>query len=111
VERSSAPLAAPLGGGPGVDSRGGRFFHLFMCRSAARRSQGVPRRQRRRRHHHRPAHLQAPYREYGAGLGSLPQTERLAEEILSLPIHPELPDDDVDYVASQVRAFSASHGT
>jgi dTDP-4-amino-4,6-dideoxygalactose transaminase len=63
-------------------------------------------------HYPLPAHLQAPYAEFGAGPGSLPHTERLAEEILSLPIHPELSDDDVDYVASQVRAFSvADHGT
>jgi dTDP-4-amino-4,6-dideoxygalactose transaminase len=59
-------------------------------------------------HYPLPAHLQAPYAEFAAGPGSLPNTERLAEEILSLPIHPELSDDDVDYVASQVRGFAAS---
>jgi dTDP-4-amino-4,6-dideoxygalactose transaminase len=89
-------------------------FHLFVVRTLKRDAlagylndrgvgTGV--------HYRLPAHLQAPYAEYGSGPGSLPHTELLADEILSLPIYPELTDDDVDYVASQVRAFSASHGT
>jgi dTDP-4-amino-4,6-dideoxygalactose transaminase len=61
-------------------------------------------------HYPLPAHLQGPYAQYGGGPGTLPQTERLAQEVLSLPIYPELSDDDVDYVISQVRAFSASYG-
>lgn len=89
-------------------------FHLFVIRTLQRDllstylgEQGIG----TGVHYPLPAHLQAPYREYGAGPGSLPQTEQLAEEILSLPIHPELSDDDVDYVASHIRAFSAAHGT
>jgi dTDP-4-amino-4,6-dideoxygalactose transaminase len=40
----------------------------------------------------------------------LPITERLANEVLSLPLYPELAEDDVDYVAEQVRAFVSAHG-
>jgi dTDP-4-amino-4,6-dideoxygalactose transaminase len=89
-------------------------FHLFVVRSLQRdalRAHLAARGIGTDVHYPLPAHLQAPYADYGRGPGSLPQTERLAEEILSLPIHPELTDDDVDYVVSQVRAFSASHGT
>jgi len=89
-------------------------FHLFVVRTRQRDAmrayladQGIG----TGVHYPLPAHLQAPYREYGSGPGSLPGTERLADEILSLPIHPQLSDDDVDYVAAQVRAFSANHGT
>ncbi|MGI9144968.1 MAG: DegT/DnrJ/EryC1/StrS family aminotransferase [Chloroflexota bacterium] len=89
-------------------------FHLFVVRA--------PRRDALRAHlaewgvstdvHYPvPAHLQAPYARFGSGPGSLPHTERLAHEIVSLPIHPELSEGDVDYVASQVRAFNVSHGT
>jgi dTDP-3-amino-3,4,6-trideoxy-alpha-D-glucose transaminase len=89
-------------------------FHLFVVRTLVRdalRAYLADRGIGTGVHYPLPAHLQAPYAEYGCGPGSLPNTERLAEEILSLPIYPELSDDDVDYVAEQVRAFSTSHGT
>ncbi len=54
-------------------------------------------------HYPLPSHLQAPYAEFGAGRGSLPQTERLADEVLSLPLYPELADTSVDYVCQTVR--------
>jgi dTDP-3-amino-3,4,6-trideoxy-alpha-D-glucose transaminase len=59
-------------------------------------------------HYPLPAHLQTPYRGYGGGPGSLPHTERLAGEVLSLPMFPTLAEEDVAYVAAQVRAWSAS---
>ena len=53
-------------------------------------------------HYPLPAHLQEPYAELGAGLGSLPVTERLADRVLSLPMFPELPLEHVDQVAEAV---------
>jgi dTDP-4-amino-4,6-dideoxygalactose transaminase len=38
----------------------------------------------------------------------LPVAERAAQEVLALPIFPELTDDEVDYVAYTVRSFFAS---
>ena len=58
-------------------------------------------------HYPLPVHLQAPYAEYGDGPGSLPATEQLAGEILSLPIYPELSIDDVDYVCQTLRTYGA----
>jgi dTDP-4-amino-4,6-dideoxygalactose transaminase len=58
-------------------------------------------------HYPRPVHLQSPYAEYGDGPGSLPATEQLAGEILSLPIYPELAPDDVDYVCQTLRNYGA----
>jgi dTDP-3-amino-3,4,6-trideoxy-alpha-D-glucose transaminase len=58
-------------------------------------------------HYPLPAHLQAPYASFAAGGGSLPRTERLAQEVLSLPMYPELAVDDVDYVCQVVRAYGA----
>lgn len=57
-------------------------------------------------HYPEPAHLQAPYRAYGAGPGSLPVTEALAREVVSLPLYPDLSDEDARYVAQQVRAWA-----
>ena len=58
-------------------------------------------------HYPLPAHLQAPYAELGGGPGSLPHSEQAAREVLSLPMYPELADEDVAYVTEQVRSFES----
>ncbi len=85
-------------------------FHLFVIRSARRDAL----RQRLSNygvgsdiHYPLPAHLQKPYIAFGNGEGSLPHTERLAREVLSLPMYPELPDADVDYVCDALRTHGA----
>jgi len=40
----------------------------------------------------------------------LPITEKYVDEILSLPMHPQLSDEQVDYVASEVRNFMRDAG-
>jgi len=40
----------------------------------------------------------------------LPITEQYVDEILSLPMHPQLSDEEVDYVASEVRNFMENAG-
>jgi dTDP-3-amino-3,4,6-trideoxy-alpha-D-glucose transaminase len=56
-------------------------------------------------HYPFPVHVQAPYAEFSGG--ELPNTERLANEILSLPMYPELSDEDVDYVCDVLRTHGA----
>ena len=43
-----------------------------------------------------PIHLQPAYAELGLGRGDFPVTERLAGEILSLPMYPELPAEALE---------------
>jgi len=50
-------------------------------------------------------HRQAAYTNLGYPEGSLPVAERLAREILSLPLYPELPLADVRTVAEAVNQF------
>ena len=47
------------------------------------------------------------HQQKGLGLAhhDLPRTERLCAEVVSLPLHPELSDDQASYVASSVRKF------
>lgn len=52
----------------------------------------------------RPMHLQPAYLPYGGGAGSLPVSERLSHEVLSLPMHPYLTEQDVDTVCDAVLA-------
>jgi dTDP-4-amino-4,6-dideoxygalactose transaminase len=50
-----------------------------------------------------PIHRQPAYAELGYGSGSLPVTERLCTEVLSLPIFPELSDSQQDWVIATMR--------
>lgn len=50
----------------------------------------------------RPMHLQAAYRRFGAGEGSLPVSERLCDRVLSLPMHPYLTIAEIDQICGAV---------
>jgi dTDP-4-amino-4,6-dideoxygalactose transaminase len=57
-------------------------------------------------HYPIPLHQQAAYQHLGLPTGSLPVTEKAAEEIVSLPIYAELTDDMIDEVVTGVVAYS-----
>jgi dTDP-4-amino-4,6-dideoxygalactose transaminase len=59
-------------------------------------------------YYHAPVHLHPAYRAFGDGPGSLPASERLAERVLSLPLHSEMTDAEADRVAETVRAAAAA---
>jgi len=59
-------------------------------------------------HYPIPIHLQEAAKELGYKKGDFPQTETDAEQILSLPIYPELTDEDVEYVITQIKSFYRS---
>ncbi len=50
-----------------------------------------------------PLHLQAAYKDLGMKPGSLPQAERAAQEVLSLPMYPELSEAQIKLVAEAVK--------
>lgn len=54
-------------------------------------------------HYPIPVHLQEAYRFLGYGRGSFPVAERCADEFLSLPMFPELNDEQIQAVAKEVR--------
>lgn len=53
-------------------------------------------------HYPTPVHLQEAARPWGYGAGDFPHAERLAREVLCLPIHPFLAPSDVERVAESV---------
>ena len=59
-------------------------------------------------HYPIPIHLQPAYRGLGYSRGDFPITEQAADNILSLPMYPELPLNDVQEVSDAVRAFAAT---
>jgi dTDP-4-amino-4,6-dideoxygalactose transaminase len=54
-------------------------------------------------HYPRPVHLQPAYAWLGLGPGALPVSERLARTEISLPMFPELTDQEADAVVRAVR--------
>jgi dTDP-4-amino-4,6-dideoxygalactose transaminase len=54
-------------------------------------------------HYPIPVHLQKACEQYGYGRGSLPVTEALAEQIVSLPMYPELTEAQLQQVVEAVK--------
>ena len=50
-----------------------------------------------------PLHLQSAYKDLGMKPGSLPQAEQAAREVLSLPMYPELTEEQIRLVADAVK--------
>jgi len=43
--------------------------------------------------------------DLGLKAGSFPVSERLATESLALPVYPELPLEDIEYICEAIRTF------
>jgi len=56
-------------------------------------------------HYPIPLHLQPAYKHLGYGYGDLPRCERIAEEIISLPVFPEMTEEETDYVINTVKEY------
>jgi dTDP-4-amino-4,6-dideoxygalactose transaminase len=80
-------------------------YHLYVVRTPQRdalqarlREQGIG----TAIHYPIPIHLQPFYARNGFHRGQFPVTEQLCDEILSLPMFPEMTAEQVQYVAAQV---------
>jgi dTDP-4-amino-4,6-dideoxygalactose transaminase len=56
-------------------------------------------------HYPIPLHVQKAFAHLGYKEGDFPVTERLAKEILSLPMYPELTEEQIKYVCGAIREF------
>ncbi|HPC11386.1 MAG TPA: DegT/DnrJ/EryC1/StrS family aminotransferase, partial [candidate division Zixibacteria bacterium] len=93
---------------PPVDPEVEPVYHLYVIETERRDAlqaflaeRGVP----TLIHYPVPVHLQRGYDFLGRRKGDFPVAERQAEQILSLPIFPEMTEAQVDYVAAQIQAF------
>ncbi len=57
-------------------------------------------------HYPIPLHLQKPYRSLHYARGSFPVTEKLAGEVVSLPLYPQLSEDQQVTIAKEIKRFS-----
>ena len=95
---------------PITDPRAGHVFHQYVIR--------VPRRDALRQYladrqigseiyYPLPLHLQTSLAHLGYKKGDFPHSEQAAEEVLALPIYPELREDEQQTVAAAIAAFYA----
>jgi len=52
-----------------------------------------------------PLHLQEAYHYLGYLKGDFPVAEELSEQVLSLPMHTELTDEELNYIVASIREF------
>jgi dTDP-4-amino-4,6-dideoxygalactose transaminase len=95
-----------------VERAGSRHvYHLYVVRLAERdawRARLTEAGVQTGVHYAIPVHLQPAYRDLGYAQGDFPVAERAASEVLSLPIYPELSNDQIDSIASLFRAGVAA---
>jgi dTDP-4-amino-4,6-dideoxygalactose transaminase len=92
---------------PSLPSDSSHVYHLYVVRTTDRDAlQGALREQGIATgiHYPVPVHLQEATRALGYRPGHLPNTERAAREVLSLPMYAELDQDQIAYVAQHVRS-------
>lgn len=93
---------------PDIPTDAEHVFHLYIIRTPKRDdlstylnkkgiSTGI--------HYPIPIHLQPIYKDLGYKKGDFPVAEKLAAEILSLPIYPELKSSQVEYIAKTIKDF------
>jgi dTDP-4-amino-4,6-dideoxygalactose transaminase len=97
---AQTPLVLPTEVPPAKHS-----YHLYVVRSADRdrlrrhlRENGVS----TGIHYPMPVHHQEAYRDLGYSTGDFPHAEEAAREVLSLPLYPELAEEEVRYVCSVI---------
>ncbi len=109
----AAQYTSLLGAGvrtPAIRQGAEHVFHLYVVRTAHRQALMAHLKSQEIHtaiHYPAPVHLQPAYRERVRIAGSMEVTERLAQEVLSLPLYPELGVDLVSRVAQTIKNFVA----
>ena len=83
-------------------------YHLYVIRTENRadlashlRDKGIA----SGTHYPVPIHLHPAYQDLGYGEGDIPISECYAEQMLSLPMYPELTEDMIEYTVDAIRDF------
>ncbi|MBI2550671.1 DegT/DnrJ/EryC1/StrS family aminotransferase [Candidatus Woesearchaeota archaeon] len=89
---------------------GRHVYHIYCVRSQHRdklaeflKQKGIS----TAMHYPTPIHLQEAYTDLGYKEGSVPNCEKAAKEILSLPMFAELTEEEIAYVTDSVKEFKA----
>lgn len=88
----------------------GHVYHLYVIEVEHRERVATTLRERGVAtgiHYPIPIHLQPAYADLGRSRGSFPRTERSADRILSLPMFPELTEEQIELVADALASSQA----
>lgn len=102
LELATANAALTL---PSDAPNGHHVYHLYVVQTDRRdeiRSELAGRGVGTGIHYPNPAHLQPAFADFWEVTPRLPVTETLAQRVLSLPMFPEMTDDEVDRVAQEI---------
>ncbi len=84
------------------------IYHQYTIRTDKRdklkeylNSKGIP----TAIHYPKPLHLHPLFEKYGYERGSLPVSERVADRVLSLPIFPELTEEEREYIVKIIKEW------
>ncbi len=100
---ADCPITVPTEA-PGVR----HVYHLYTIRTDRRDELAAHLEQQGigfARHYHAPCHTQPACRPLGLNQTALPQTDQAALEVIQLPLHPYLSDEQIRYVATSVKEF------
>lgn len=93
---------------PEISEDSTHVFHLYIIRTTKRDqladylnkngiSTGL--------HYPIPIHLQEAYKTLGYSKGDFPVAEKMASEILSLPMFPELKESEIEYITEHIKKY------
>lgn len=93
---------------PEIPEDSTHVFHLYIIRTTKRDqladylnkngiSTGL--------HYPIPIHLQEAYKTLGYSKGDFPVAEKMASEILSLPMFPELKESEIEYITKHIKIY------
>lgn len=93
---------------PQVGENMGHIYHQYTIRTSQReglcdflKKSDIP----TMIYYYLPLHLQPALEYLGYQKGDFPAAEKAASEVLSLPVYPELPRQDQDFVISKIKEF------
>ncbi len=98
---------------PKVRNGAGHVYHLFIIEAEHRdelRTFLEKREIATGLHYPVPLHLQPCFRNLGYKEGAFPRAERSSKRIVSLPMYPELTNEQIAYIADTIREFYPSKG-
>ncbi|MFC1729984.1 DegT/DnrJ/EryC1/StrS family aminotransferase [candidate division KSB1 bacterium] len=98
---------------PYVDPKAKHVYHLYVIRLAGKDADFRKKLQEKLKeqgissgvHYPIPLHMLKAYEYMGLKKGSFPVTEECSEQILSLPMFPELTEEQVNFVAEKLKEF------
>ncbi len=104
---SDLPLTLP------VERKGCRHvYHQFTMRSGIRdelsaylHSEGIS----NVIYYPAPIHLQKALNSFNWSEGDFPEAEKASREVMSIPMYPELPEFDLDFICDKIRSFFYKH--